>query len=451
MNKLSFDVEVINGNTDYIYRFRNDIEKNQLNEFAHRMILNNNIRGFIPYIYEISDEQRRLRYSIAPQITLSDYLKNRFTDISACVSVITNILAVIKIAEEYMIDRRFILFDADYIFINRSDNYVSVMCIPVNNAESVSLSDFMRSIVMPMNTEGVLNGDTLKVNVYQYDFDKEPIEAAIKYFSDFVLKPVVETNSNIKNDKCEQEEVKPQAEASVKSFPFVKKNDFLEKPDEIKAESETVKSPKSDKIGKSKGKKNGLFSGLFDSGSKKAKDKPSAVMNANPFEVNMPGQKTLSKVYNEAVPMNNSAIAPVDTIAESNSSGLQAMSYMKVENDEETVFETQDEGTVFLGNRSACAQLKDNTGAVFVVSSDSFSIGRSGKSGLKIDLDLQQKTVSHLHAVIYNENGNYYISDKGSANGTFVNNKRLSPNDREKLTHGARVRISNIDFIFELI
>ena len=69
---------------------------------------------------------------------------------------------------------------------------------------------------------------------------------------------------------------------------------------------------------------------------------------------------------------------------------------------------------------------------------------------MKIDLDLASKTVSHLHATIYNENGKYFICDNGSSNGTFLNNKRLTPNEKNELSHGTRLRISNIDFTFEI-
>ena len=120
MNRVSFDMEVLNGNTDYIYRLKqiSDSEKPLINEFVHKMIINNYIKCLIPYTYEIHDDYRRLRYSVAPQTVLSDYLKNRFTDISSCVSVIVNVLKALKVTEEYMIDRRFVLLDADYMFIN---------------------------------------------------------------------------------------------------------------------------------------------------------------------------------------------------------------------------------------------------------------------------------------------------------------------------------------------
>lgn len=459
MNSLSFDVEVLNGNTDYIYRFKHntdDTTKSMINDFVHRMIINNSIKCFVSYAYEINDDIRKLRYSIAPQTTLSDYFKNRFTDISACISVILNILKVIKTAEEYMIDRRFILFDPDYMFINKSDKSISVMCIPVRDAKESSLTEFMRSIIMPLNFEGIPNSDTLKVTVYQYAFDKEPIESTIEFFSDFCSK-LSAKNTESKPVKNESDFVpeSPQPVSQPKVLPFAKKSDGVAKSHETKSmpiPTVLPTPPKNDNAqSKGKEKKSGLFSSLFDSSSKKNKEKPSQ----NAFGVNIPG-KTASPLSDEKIEKVSafSGINLPEVKKEQNapvSLSTPKQTTMKIEDEEETVFETQDEGTVFLNNGAERAFLRDNTGAIFEITGNIFSIGRSGKSGVKIDLELSQKTVSHLHATIYNECGCYFISDNGSANGTFVNNRRLKPNEKVPIEHGSRVRISNIDFTFEIM
>lgn len=470
MNNISFDVEIINGNTDYIYRFKQETAGNEgmlLNEFVHRMIINNYIKCFVPYTYEISDGRRHLRYSISPQTVLSDFLRNRFTDISACAEVIVNILKAIKTAEEYMIDRRFLLFNADYMFINKSDNSVSVMCIPVITAENGSLSEFMRSIIMPLNFEGLPNSDTLKVTVYQYAFDSETTENAIAYFSEFCKKSGASTvDEQVREISAEKAPVQPSQPTPQNKLTSLLKKTEAPKPAEkapvppaapsvpIMPQAPAVNVPKMPEPPKAKEKKS-LFSGF---GKKTKPEKPSAPAT-NPFGINMPGAASAPAKPAPAVPsvpafpginipskpQEQSAPAPQEKTP-----AAPVVAPMKIEEEEETVFENQDEGTVFLGDISARAVLRDNTGASFEITGNVFTIGRSGKNSVRIDLDLPQKTVSHLHATVYNENGRYFICDNGSANGTFLNNKRLNPNERNELTHGSRLRISNIDFTFEI-
>lgn len=445
MNSISFDVEVINGNTDYIYRLKQaaDNGKPAINEFVHKMIINNYIKCLVPYTYEIQDEYRRLRYSVASQTVLSDYLKNRFTDISSCVSIIVAILKALKDVEEYMIDRRFMLLDADYMYINRADGSVSLMCVPINGAEEGSLKEFMRSIIMPLNFEGLSGSDALKVTVYQFNFDSEPIEKAIEFFSSFGCK-----SSETPAEKIETpvKAAEPAHEIPKPVVPIPKIPSFIKKSEPPRAE-EIPTAPQAAPE-KSKEKKHGLFSGIFDSGNKKPRQKQEPVSPSNPFGINVPGQGDKAAMP-EIKPKSFAEINIPETKKEQPvRSAVPAA--MRVEEDEKTVLDGHDDGTVFLGDNSSSARLVDSTGEAFEITGEVFTIGRSGKSGVKIDLDLPSKTVSHLHATIYRENGTYFICDNGSANGTFLNSSRLSPNQRKELTHGSRVRISNIDFVFEV-
>lgn len=444
MNRVSFDMEVLNGNTDYIYRLKqiSDSEKPLINEFVHKMIINNYIKCLIPYTYEIHDDYRRLRYSVAPQTVLSDYLKNRFTDISSCVSVIVNVLKALKVTEEYMIDRRFVLLDADYMFINKSDGSISLMCLPINAAAESSLSEFMRSIIMPLNFEGLPGSDALKVTVYQYAFDSETLENAIDFFSEYLKskrKPAAESTSAVIEEK-----------PPIKTPPLPKMPSFVK---ETASAGEPAPIEQKSKNDKTKGERHSLFGGLFGSANKGNKSKPNADAVSNPFGINIPGNDRKKSASSENAPtfggINIPNVKKEQPIAASVVKPATS-STMKIEEDERTIFETPDDGTVFLGESASRAYLKDNTGAVFEISGKLFTIGRSGKNGVKIDLDLASKTVSHLHATIYNENGKYFICDNGSSNGTFLNNKRLTPNEKKELSHGTRLRISNIDFTFEI-
>ena len=72
-----------------------------------------------------------------------------------------------------------------------------------------------------------------------------------------------------------------------------------------------------------------------------------------------------------------------------------------------------------------------------------------GKLQWETDLFLSEKTVSRKHASLHCENGEYYVSDLGSTNGTFLNGKRLESLKKYKLSQGDIVRFAREEFIFE--
>ena len=56
------------------------------------------------------------------------------------------------------------------------------------------------------------------------------------------------------------------------------------------------------------------------------------------------------------------------------------------------------------------------------------------------------KMISRKHCRIMNSGGLYYISDEGSANGTFVNGVRLNPGQKTQINRGDVIRLADSDF-----
>ncbi|MHB8777435.1 MAG: FHA domain-containing protein [Anaerolineales bacterium] len=79
-----------------------------------------------------------------------------------------------------------------------------------------------------------------------------------------------------------------------------------------------------------------------------------------------------------------------------------------------------------------------------------FTIGRvSEGQPIMPDIDLSTSQafaagVSRLHAVIRREGARIIIMDLGSANGTYVNGKRISPNVEQTIHHGDIVALGKM-------
>ena len=81
-----------------------------------------------------------------------------------------------------------------------------------------------------------------------------------------------------------------------------------------------------------------------------------------------------------------------------------------------------------------------------------FTLGRiSEGQPIMPDVDLSpyqaySRGVSRLHAVIKRESSHIVLMDLGSANGTYVNGKRLSPNVEHPLMNGDVVALGKLKF-----
>jgi hypothetical protein len=96
-------------------------------------------------------------------------------------------------------------------------------------------------------------------------------------------------------------------------------------------------------------------------------------------------------------------------------------------------------------------------GKEFHVSGIEINIGRwDADSGIFPDVDLDEDDaeakVSRRHARIVNHNGQYFIEDLGSTNGTFVNRgRRLLPGKRHMLQNGDEIIVGKTFLKFQIL
>lgn len=80
---------------------------------------------------------------------------------------------------------------------------------------------------------------------------------------------------------------------------------------------------------------------------------------------------------------------------------------------------------------------------------DTVRIGRKDLGGDSPDIDLTpihglELGISRIHASVVAIEGQYYIKDMGSTNGTFVNEQRLVPYQMFPLRSGDKLRLGNL-------
>lgn len=87
------------------------------------------------------------------------------------------------------------------------------------------------------------------------------------------------------------------------------------------------------------------------------------------------------------------------------------------------------------------------TGETFEIRGRHFVVGKSKHSSFQV---FNTSTVSRSHAIFCVKDGICTVTDDSSRNGTFVNGVRLVPGEAVELEDGDTVRMSDVDFVFEI-
>ncbi|MGE5423376.1 MAG: DUF6382 domain-containing protein [Ignavibacteriales bacterium] len=118
--------------------------------------------------------------------------------------------------------------------------------------------------------------------------------------------------------------------------------------------------------------------------------------------------------------------------------------------DDATVLLPQDDDSTILLEYPTTAVLKiDRNGReeVIPVNKPCFYIGRNRQVVHLCESD--NMNIGRVHAFIEFENNVHYIVDLDSLNGTFVNDARIDSNARRQINFKDRIRLANIEYIFD--
>jgi pSer/pThr/pTyr-binding forkhead associated (FHA) protein len=118
--------------------------------------------------------------------------------------------------------------------------------------------------------------------------------------------------------------------------------------------------------------------------------------------------------------------------------------------------DTSDQSVVSRTAAKLVLQRGGRVGKEFVITGIETNIGRwDADSGIFPDIDLDEDDpeakISRRHARIVNHNGQFFIEDLGSTNGTFINRgRRLLPGKRHMLQNGDEVIVGKTFLKFQI-
>ena len=142
-------------NTYLVYQF----DDRPIDTMALGMLTNNKIKGFAPAIYTEIDNQKFIKYNVSSHVTLSKLFMGDVRKMRL-LKTFVNIVDAMQMLDAYMLDRRTIMLDRDYIYVDASTSDVSMICVPVvDEFAPIDEREFFKNIISSVSFAANENGD----------------------------------------------------------------------------------------------------------------------------------------------------------------------------------------------------------------------------------------------------------------------------------------------------
>lgn len=460
------------GETTYLVL---DIEDDDvaIDSFAMNMMTYNHI----PNLVQIQIVRMNDRKQIQFQITGLTKLHNRMAaprPKKEVLSIFNSILNAFEEVDAYMLNMDHLLLNWDYVYIDGQDN-CKLLYLPFDHSQGRSQIEFLQDAV------GRVIPDYQERDPYLYDILNAFSRNAVQKLSDF--RELIKKHAGVMNEGCQEEKKNRQTADRVE---VDEANLVILKAQEEDAPGHVEKKP----VGKSEWKAD------------RKQDAKSSSASRIPV-INIPGREPGTKTASMQVPQkkeerkkeqkreeekkekkslfkkNNERQNPFGIPRkqkEAQGGTVNWESSEKSENTDGTRPDVPDrqrkmyegyENTVMMqdpweiqsGNTqriwleqpgSGVGQarlIRKHGGTVYRLQGDKMVVGSGAAADIRIS---DNQAVSRIHAFVFAVNGEYYVEDNRSKNGTFLNSRRILPETREPVFDGAVLTFANEDFEFSL-
>ena len=378
-------------NTKYLI-FESE-ESDSPDNTARGMLLNNSIKGVLPFTFSGFDKIQTVRFDISGLKTVSDFLKKE-PDRNAVLKIIKAAAMCCKEADEYLIEQSSVIFSSDKVFMSDDEQEIFFLILPFSNRTSPDIKEFIKTLLFSISFKENENCSYVgKIINYLNKISFEPEKLISLCDTLSVTESYSDSISQTDNDN-----------SKTLYVPENHRNDFqITHPAEKKftnPDTNLTITEKSKKIENTYGfkipldkfadeeeertEKHGIFSKIFE------KAKPVfAKRQCDEF-----GEITEEYDFGEHIPF-----------------------LLRVKNNEKI-------------NINSC---------IFKIGTDYNMVNYC---------IYDNSAVSRVHASIKNKNKIFYLTDENSTNHTFLNENRLKNGISVKIEDKSKIRLGNEDFIF---
>lgn len=391
------------------------IALDRIDEFEYEMIRSNQINHLIPVVKNIENDSISLEYNINEMKNINEYIEGNPMKESEIVEFLKGYFVLLESLDEYMLLPEHISLDLENIYVN--DKGLQFMYIPSDKLYSRDLRELI----------------TLLLYKTKIIDDKRSLYPLFRYTSESASDN--EIKSILNNLVLNTENVS--GESTIEKYVSIS-DSFTNRQNQIKL-STTV--PKKSEIveevkvvnKEEKPKKKGFFAKLFErkpkdkkntKNEKSKKEKPAKIKKTSSSESKLSRFKSAKS---QAKEISNAAVA--NTAPK-----------------EQEYFETTVLGENENSGKTNVSLIRLKTNEVYnLPENEEFSIGSSSNNSCVIK---DNSAISRKHAKIIKVDGNYYVCDLNSTNGTSVEGIKIEKGGNSLIQSGNRIDLANEAFSF---
>lgn len=459
------------------------IEK-PIRHYQVEMIAHNRIERILPFDLRQKNDQNCFYYNVTSKLTLSRIFKNGKIKRNQFIRILSDITRTLLDCHNYLLNDQCLVLEEDFIYVNPATFELSMVYIPISREDTDAVKRF-REFILNLITGTVDidygNGDNFLHRILS--FVKSELFNATEFYS--LLQKLLEDGFNNLPGMmlAEQEDIRQ---------PAVEKPGPAVNP-QIQGSFTGPKAlPESKKKTKEAARPvekvvltgNGLWKLLLaaaiqiafvvaivllrDTLNNLNKDRVTTyvavalivisldvllfrkLFGGGGIVIRKKTEKT-AKIVLPTPPLKNKELAEMPTMTPVAAIKDQAGSVAPVANVIEKYNEKmpeQDETVLLVNRAEKYAYLQSTKGSRetrIILDKPDFLIGRLHG---QVNHVLDNNAVGKVHAQIVKRDGNYFLTDLNSRNGTFINNVRVVSSKEYAIHHNDRITFANCEYVF---
>lgn len=440
------------------YMIAAECKKEIIESFCGQMVLRNKIRGLATCEMHLIDGQREIWYDITSLQTLEQAFAVKELSCGDLKTLLWQIIQIIEETEKYLVDGRQLCFEAEYLYFNMETNQIWVLFDFTEEMSESSIRRLAEFILERINHE---EEQAVELAYFFYEcagkesFCVKEIEACLEEKSErqdrkkdnpiMPEKPAEKENeigewAEQNNRKEQAEKIQGKSAAPGQAFLWNSRNGMLAEAGlvcVIMALLSTV----------------GYFivrQYFFLTGREELLWVAAAVLlfvtGVSLSVFGFVKERKEEKTDRDAVCTLSEKKLP-EAEAElwqwklEGETGQQWMGEAEAEcPDGKTIYV----GKALLSREYRLVEIKKGNEKEYPITSWPFLMGKDKE---RVNLFIKDHSVSRIHARLMEEEGNIYIEDLHSTNGTYLNDLALSPHDRIKIKRGDVIQLGRAEFV----
>lgn len=359
------------------------------------MMVNNDIKGFLPVQPVQVESDRYFRYDITGLVTMKEYL-GEYVKKDRLLKVFYGIANTIKESSEYMINWTSFSLERKEIYVNPETGDVSLLCLPLLTViNDGNICNFFKNVLFSSQFDLDENGDYVGklitfLNPKSYTLDKFIYE--LEDMLGLEHKEVVE-----EDDKEDEEDTVVEAETE----------------EDIAVEAETGEDKNNTDIEK-----------------EPAEDTKQEATNDGDAEIQPELEENIAETSDEVI----------DEKVTEETIEIDEVSGKETETEEIPPIVAKPEIEPYLIRLSNNQEIK--------IDKDSFYIGKDEEN---VDYCISDNlAIDDKHAYIIRHGKEYFVVDNNSKNHTYLNRVLIGTDEEIFIPHGAQLRFADEDFEFRM-